>query len=232
MTKSVGVEKNEIHAEGMRGSVTEAVEYCKKEKKWWECGQWITQGQRTDLEAVATQLLSGEKNIEDIMAEQPTLYCKYRGGIKDIAGLAQKNLSKEFRKIDVKVYWGAAGSGKTRKAVEENCDDVYIMSDSEWWDGYNGEKTIILDDFYGWCKYHDLLRWLDGYQLRLKVKGSFTYAAWDKVIITSNKHPSEWYSVGLTDALERRISDIQFFGKCDEVPPGNTRLGVGEVMEL
>lgn len=55
-----------------------------------------------------------------------------------------------------------------------------------WWDGYFGDRCIIIDDFADDIPIQQMLRVLDGWQLRLPVKGSFTYARWDRVIITSN----------------------------------------------
>ena len=40
-----------------------------------------------------------------------------------------------------------------------------------WFDGYRGQKTLILDDFYGWLKYGDLLKILEGHPYRCQMKG-------------------------------------------------------------
>lgn len=223
--KILGVTKSDWHIEPMHGTVQQASDYCKKNGQFYEIGTAKTQGQRTDLEAIAADLVSGETTLDEVMENHPTTYCKYRNGIRDLAGLGLKKKSKQFRHIETHVLWGDAGVGKTRQAVERCDDDYFILTKSKWWDGYNGEANIIIDDFYGWTEYHRILRWLDGYQLRLPVKGSFTYAMWDKVFITSNKPPEEWYSVGLTPALKRRLTTITYLG-CDDVPPGNTMQGV------
>lgn len=199
-----------MHLEWCYGSQKSNKDYCGKEKKdWFEYGDPFAQGQRTDLEGHAKQLLDG-MSLEDFILEHPTVYASYRNGIKDIAGIAMKQRSKAFRRVQVDVYWGAAGAGKTRKAVEDNPDHFILPcgEDRVWFDGYNGEKCLILDDFYGGIKYGLLLRLLDGYQLRLPTKGSFTYALWNKVIITSNKPPTEWYQRGFTDALQRRVTNV------------------------
>lgn len=42
-------------------------------------------------------------------------------------------------------YWGQPGAGKSRKAYEEN-PGAYRKAQNKWFDGYRGEKVIILDD--------------------------------------------------------------------------------------
>ena len=121
-----------------------------------------------------------------------------------------KEATRDFRQVQVIVHWGEAGTGKTRKPYEEG---AYIFDDYDngWWDGYDGESVICFDDFYGGIKFNYLLRLLDGYQMRLKIKGGFTYAQWSKVYITSNQKPENWYARGLTSALARRITDVVHF---------------------
>jgi len=69
-------------------------------------------------------------------------------------------------------------------------------------------KSIIIDEFYGWIPWAFLLRLLDVYPLQLPVKGGFVPAHYDRVYITSNKSPLDWYTkekVGSFAPLLRRI---------------------------
>jgi len=82
-----------------------------------------------------------------------------------------------------------------------------------WFDGYKFEKTLIIDEFYGWLKWDTILRILDGHPYNPEVKGSTTVAAWDKVIITSNKGPDSWYNKDIVkdqSALARRIHRVVY----------------------
>ena len=118
--------------------------------------------------------------------------------------------------MEVSIYYGATGTGKTRLAYESS-DSVYKwnVDTPEWWDGYDGERTLLIDEFYGQLKPSRMLQLLDGYTCRLPVKGGFTYANWDKVYITSNAHPDCWYGElvpqAVKDALHRRYTEIREF---------------------
>lgn len=123
------------------------------------------------------------------------------------------NKPPKWRDVEVVVFWGKTGTGKTRTAMAE--DSVYKLNTNNngtlWFDGYDGEKTLVLDDFYGWIKYGELLTLLDGYPYRCQVKGSSVWARWTKVIITSNKRYEDWYMDRDISALKRRISKIGEF---------------------
>lgn len=212
------------HLEKRQGTRDEARSYCMKEcsqlEKPFEIGNWSAggQGSRTDLKGLLNKIKDGETML-NIIEENPELYGRYRNTIKDYKFEILKNQTKTFRKINVEIHWGEAGTGKTRHCVE-SCPDAYKLDFDEniWWDGYEGETTLIINDFYGNIKYHKLLDILDGYQLRLPVKGGHTYANWNKVLITSNKPPEEWYSYGMTDALKRRIQETRYWGNTKPSP--------------
>ena len=90
-----------------------------------------------------------------------------------------------------------------------NDDNVFLVNCENAnfpFDAYDGEHTILFDDFYGQIPYETLLRYLDRYKVRLNVKGSYTYANWYKVFFTSNMDIMEWYPGKNIDALLRRIT--------------------------
>jgi hypothetical protein len=173
---------------------------------WFKVPPASEQGCRTDLVEFRDAIKRKADDMElfedhlSILAKYPRLEGRLKFGYS-------KMNSKDFRKVEVIVHWGDAGTGKTKAAFE---DGAYIFDDYEdgWWDGYSGEAAVCLDDFYGGIKYGKLLRLLDGYPYKLKQKGSFYWAEFTKVYITSNKPPSEWYAMGLTPALERRITRV------------------------
>lgn len=207
------------HVEIRRGTRDQAREYAMKEDTRiegpWEHGERTQQGQRTDLEALARCIK--EQGLDAAIEEAPEKYIRYHHGMHKLAEFYARRSSR-FSELDdsradsplrVYVLHGQAGSGKTRIAYEAFPDLYKLCHDSEqlWWDGYMGEETLLIDDFYGWIKYAFLLNVLDRYPLRLPIKGGFTYAKWNTVIITSNTEPTAWYKLGLTPALSRRITE-------------------------
>ena len=80
-----------------------------------------------------------------------------------------------------------------------------------WWQDYDGEKCICIDEYNNDVPIGEMLNLLDGYQLRLNVKGSHTYANWTKVYITTNLKLDELHANAKQahrDALFRRITTI------------------------
>lgn len=202
---------NTLHAEKRRGTRDQAREYCMKDNNYTEHGKWISgQGHRSDLDSIVDQMKEG-KSLEEIMLEYPKHYCRYRNGLKDIAATITVNNIPDFRELEVTLITGPTGCGKTRKAMEHA--QFKIQGEQlQWWDGYQGESTILIDEYDNNVPISKILGILDGYKLRLDVKGSFTYAAWNKVYITTNLKMDELHSNAKDahrDALFRRITHIE-----------------------
>lgn len=212
-----------VHLEKRRGSREQAIEYCRKDDTKiagpWTIGDedCVQPGKRTDLDNIGREILDGA-NLSSIVEKYPGTYIKYRRGIEALVfRSAADQCRSAFRELRVMVYYGDAGAGKTRKAIEECGADYFILDQSErvWFDGYEGQKNLIIDDFYGWIKWGTLLRILDGHPYRGEIKGGFVWALWTKVYITSNIPVDEWYP-NITDerrraALNRRITERKHF---------------------
>jgi len=190
--------------------------YCSKAETHvrgpWEAGDRPQQGKRSDLDSVV-KLVKDRQPITKIADQCSSSFIQYSRGICNLKHML--NVSPSNRDIDVTVLYGSPGSGKTKKAFS-SCDNPYfVVMPADWWDGYDGQDTIIFDDFYGQVKISDMLRYLDRYPLQLPVKGGFTWAMWTKVYITSNTPPASWYQGHCTipsevyAALTRRITRVE-----------------------
>lgn len=64
-----------------------------------------------------------------------------------LRAIAKDHQVLEERKEQKKCLWytGLPGTGKTRKAREDN-PGAYYKLQNKWWDGYQGQKTVIMDD--------------------------------------------------------------------------------------
>lgn len=207
------------HLEKREGTREQARTYCMKNRSRIEepieWGEWKAggQGTRNDLHEIGELIVSGEARASDIAESNPSMYIRYHRGLKALQTEIDRKKIKDFRKVEVHILHGEAGTGKTRRAVEQAKGDYHILTQGNgnnlWLDGYTNQKTLIIDDFYGWIKYGKFLTMLDGYKIPIEVKGGFVYPQWEKIIVTSNKPPDEWYSRGMTPALKRRITSIE-----------------------
>jgi len=186
--------------------------------EWGTKGDLI-QGQRTDLQMFIEEAKSGV-TYSTLMDSQSEVCAKYFSFSKAYCAAQRMKNIPAWRTIETTVYWGFTGVGKTRR-VFHDYPDVYKLDPCGegklWFDGYEGQSVLLLDDFYGWLPIGTLLNLLDGYRLRLNVKNSYTYALWTKIFITSNVAPISWYCGegfgqlicgSQRDALMRRLTNI------------------------
>lgn len=216
---------NTIHIEKRKGSQKQAIEYVLKETNEYEVeefGESKKQGARTDIKNAIELVKAGKTNLE-LIEETPVVFLKYNRGLEKVRFTLNQASSKCFRALEVTVLTGPPGCGKTRAVYDKHgFEDVYKLDagNNIWFDGYEGQDILLIDDFYGWIKWGFLLNILDGYPLRLECKGSHTWANWKKVYITSNKEHTEWYTDKDPAALIRRITKIERMKNTENESPG------------
>lgn len=117
---------------------------------------------------------------------------------------------------EVNVFWGKSETGKTRRVFDEIGEQPYYLktTTTKWWDAYQGESIVILDEFRGSIDVTHLLRWLDRYPCSVEIKGSQVPLKTVKWYFTSNLSPEDWYPNLDNDtkaALMRRLTNIVYF---------------------
>lgn len=172
-----------------------------------EYGEMPNQGDRTDWRKAVNQVRE-RVPVVDVIADQPHLLPTIRA-LERLATLTRQ--PPKDRDVRVLYIHGPAGCGKTR-AIHTTHPDAYWKPEGQWWDGYEGQEVVVLDDYYGDMPYAQLLRVLDRYPLRLPVKGGFVPAEYTTVLITSNASLDEQYP-GIAvpnrrEALYRRIHRV------------------------
>ena len=187
-----------IHLEAIRGSIKENKIYCSKEGTYTELGTFVTQGTRTDILKLHEEIKNG-KSLEDIAFENPKTWVQYHRGLTSLYEQCEKKaLKDQMREVETIVLCGPSGAGKTNKVYEDNPpEDIFKIDEYEnkqfLFNGYDGEKVLLLDDFNGQMTLTRLYHILDRYPYKCNVKNGLRYARWTKIYITSNSTPDrDW----------------------------------------
>lgn len=112
---------------------------------------------------------------------------------------------------------GPTGTGKTRSVFQQAPDAYAKMANNIWWDGYDGDDNVLLDEYNSpWFTWNYLLRLLDRYPMLVEVKGGTVQFVARRIFITCNRDPREWYDRSHlnkypVEALLRRIDEIRVF---------------------
>lgn len=223
------------HWEIASGSRLQGLQYCMKEdtrlgNPWWYNGiLWInfsielpnclkdlitketalqsknTGPSQTKLRLLAIQerLRDDDCSTEDIADTDFDLWVRHYRAFERYVCLKTKPRNHE---VTVHVIQGPTGTGKSRWAMEQY-PEAYWKQRSNWWCGYAGHKTVVIDEFYGWLPFDLLLRICDRYPLLLETKGGQVQMVADTIVITSNSMPGNWYkSVTYFPSFVRRVT--------------------------
>lgn len=195
-------------------SIQASIKYCKKEDTRvdgpWEYGTMPEQGRRTDLEEVAMKIVGGA-TIKKIADEHPEMIVRYSKGLRDLKMLTMK---RRTTKPYVVWLWGLTGVGKTKYVWDKHGYDdgvVYEKPRGKWWDGYDQQEVVILDDLdESTIDFRELLKILDRYPHKVEVKGSFVELNSPFMYITSEYSPGTLFGEtgNVYDQIRRRIDEV------------------------
>lgn len=210
------------------GSADANEAYCSKDGEFFEKGDKPKQGQRTDLNKVKNEIMSGKK-VDELVLENPVMYHQYGRTLNKIEDLRMR---KEFRTEMTEGIWyfGETGVGKSHKAFADfSPERCYVVpNDNGWWDGYVQQEVVILNDFRGEIKYNELLNMIDKWPFAVKRRNREPIPFVSKlVIITSSLPPWEVYNRRvMEDSIHQLLRRIKVFevctDSCTEVVGGNT----------
>jgi len=177
------------------------------------------QGKRSDISALIDLVKDGATDREIFTngddSNQSTLFRHFKHAQHLRQALYQPTAQEQI----VNVYWGAPGTGKTRKVWDLHAaDTVYnaTLASEGWFDNINVNHKVLLFDDPDFSKIPltKLLNWLDRYPIYLPVKGSSFPRMTTHIYITHNHHPRDWYPTASAEqfaALTRRITTITHF---------------------
>lgn len=194
------------HWEPRMGSQQQAVNYCKKptglsvgdtDEKTHLGGTYgvpsIQGNQAGSKLAGAMALIKSGASMQMVAEQEGEQLIKH---FKGLAFYKQMQGHKRTWKSLVAVYWGNSGTGKSFTAHQNN-PDAWVFPKTGcsaiWFDGYDGQDCIIIDDYYGEIPLPFMLNFLDAYPQLLPIKGGFVPNLAKRIVITSNVAPEAWY---------------------------------------
>jgi len=199
-----------IHLEPRMGSQEQAIAYCSKQTTRqdgpWEAGEKFTsKAGRVKSRAVAA-VIDGAM-MSEIAINHPEAFVKSHQGLKAL----QEELAEERSwKMEVIVLYGKTGCGKTRTATDKYPNAYWVPwpagSRNWWWPLYEGQHTVILDEFRHQVSMDKMLMILDRRPMMIQYKGGHHKFRSKRIVITTNVPPHKWYpKIADVSMLRRRL---------------------------
>jgi len=200
------------HVEVMKGNIDQNEKYCSKSGEYVELGtkpvtnegKGAGEKRRWDEAFAAAQAGNWDLVPTD-------LKLRYTGNLLRIRHGCFKKIT--LRDTEEKMLWlvGPPRTGKSRYA-REIAPDAYIKMPNRWWDGYQDEEQVIMDDLsYAHREALDALKvWADRYPFRGEFKGGSQMMRPKRIIVTSNYGPAELYNHIDSLAICSRFKIVQF----------------------
>lgn len=187
------------HLEKMIGTPLQSITYCsKQDPDPFVKGSLPQPGKRNDIHSAVEKIMEGATLSELAQSmEGAVSIVKYSRGLTFL-----RSLTSKVRTSPPQVYWlyGSTGTGKTRYSYDFAKDyynfDIWTSSRGiQWFDGYEGQKVALIDDFRSKHTsgpgggFAFLLQLLDRYPLRVPVKGGFVNWSPEVIFITTPDAP-------------------------------------------
>ncbi|QGH73294.1 MAG: replicase [CRESS virus sp. ctYls24] len=213
------------HIQVMKGKIEQCEWYATLEPKTTlkTFGEHISAKRKGEMEKERWNTYKEECKKGNIDALEGEAYFRYYRTAKEIA---KDNMIKpdDLDNVCGHWYYGEAGSYKTTTARTEN-PGCFIKSRDKWWDGYQDEEVVVLDDIddsHAWMK--GLLKdWGDKWTFKAETKGGVKWIRPKKIIVTSQYHPEQiWVDKETLEAIGRRFK-LRLFKKTspDSVSEGS-----------
>lgn len=218
------------HIEGAKGTSQQNRDYVRKEGKWLDDAKHETSlpntfeelGELPDersphkkaSEAILDMIEEGATN-DEILYAYPTTMNRLNHIDQARQTIMASTMRSTYRNMTCHYIWGATGVGKTRYVMEKyGYENVYRVTNyKNPFDGYEGQKVILFDEFRSSLPIEDMLKYLDGYPIMLPCRYADRAACFETVYIVSNIPLEKQYTdIQLTEpetwsAFLRRISD-------------------------
>lgn len=160
--------------------------YCKKEGDFISnMKDQVIKKTRADI---AKELLEG-RALKELTEENPGLLFGYARLKQDYQTyLLDKEKPKALDNACGIWIAGPSGCGKTTIATTK-FGNYYIKDKTKWWNGYNGEPTVVADDVdLSWKDVFSYFKWwADKFPFKGETKGGMVELRPTKFVVTSNR---------------------------------------------
>jgi len=197
------------HYSAARGSAQDNQAYCSKEQLWFEEGTLPVgpKGQKDKWKEVITLAKAGDlQKIED---EYPAIFLRYYYRLRTLRTI---NCSELQGPLEHEWWVGPPGTGKSW-TLNHQYPDHYRKMMNKWWDGYEGEPVVAIEEWEPDCPLaHHLKQWADRYPFNAEVKGGVLKNIRPrKIIVLSNFDIERCFQVvEFQNAIRRRFKVKRF----------------------
>nr|WPR18794.1 MAG: hypothetical protein [Crogonang virus 115] len=200
-------------------NIDHCVKYIKKDGDILEHGSisWTEKvaARQEHRRYLGKRLMDGDP-LADVVRDDPSLMFGLSSLYKDVCTWKQLSIQAADA-TDTRGIWiyGPSGVGKSRY-VRAHEPSLYLKAQNKWFDGYIGEKAILIDDMDSDCLAHYLKIWTDRYACTGEIKGGHIPLAHERFYVTSNFSIEQLF-VNLPevtiDALKRRFKVIHMLDR-------------------
>lgn len=194
------------------------------------------QGHRSDLDALRTRILQGQETADQLILSDAGAW-RHSRMVGDLVSARDRSRQEgKLRDVQVRVIYGDTGTGKTSAVLDGLHRLGTVCRVTHWgvgaFDGYDGQDSLVLDEFAGQPPIEELLTWLDVYPVAIAARYRARQARFVRVAILANSAPETWYKFApkaQRAALARRLHLVEeWSGSWDNVTV--TEVPAPEVM--
>jgi len=193
-----------------------SITYCKKDGNYEELGDMPSNQRRSAEERLLERAEKNQRLLDPAtpivdLVNSGELSAYSVGSIKKARMvIAQEQVKYSHTDVRGQWYVGPPGTGKSRQA-RELYPEAYIKAQNKWFDGYTGEKAIILDDLDTDTLGHLLKIWTDRYACSGEIKGGIVNLVHSVFVVTSNYTIEQLFKEPiLVGAIKRRFHVTHF----------------------
>lgn len=202
-----------VHVEPAKGSLQQNQVYCRKGGEFVESGDPPVEPAERGANEIArwdlARLAAKEGRFDDIPSD---IFIRQYSSLRRIH---RDYMPSVVPLESLSSLWihGLSGCGKSR-SCSRAYPDAYWKPRNQWWDGYQSEEVVVLDDvdkfdvrLGGYLKH-----WADYYPFIAETKGGSQRIRPNKIVVTSQYTIEDiWIDEETRSALNRRFTVIEKF---------------------